>query len=398
MDITIDPGPLAGTVSAIPSKSQAHRLLICAAFADRETRLLCPETNRDIEATAGCLCALGAEIRRTPEGYTVSPIQAAPQKTVLDCGESGSTLRFLLPIAGALGVDATFLMAGRLPERPLSPLWEELERMGLSLSRPQKNAIRSIGRLESGAFTIDGGVSSQFITGLLFAAALLSGPSQISITGKLESRPYLEMTQKALCLFGVDTAGFSVRGGQRFQSPGEIAVEGDWSNAAFFLGAAALGNPVEVTGLDPASAQGDRAAADWLPRLEGYCTIDMGDIPDLAPLLAVVAGAKQGAQFTNIRRLRMKESDRAASIAAMLTALGAHAEAGQNELRIRPGVYRGCTVDAVNDHRIAMAAAMAATVAAGPVTILGAECVEKSYPSFWAEYRRLGGRYEQHLR
>ena len=169
MDITITPRKLRGSITAIPSKSQAHRLLICSAFADGPTKLICPDTNRDIEATADCLNALGAKITRTADGYLAEPITQVPETAVLNVCESGSTLRFMLPIAGALGVDATFRMAGRLPQRPLSPLWEEMERMGCSLSRPSENTIRCRGKLQPGDYSIDGSVSSQFITGLLFA-------------------------------------------------------------------------------------------------------------------------------------------------------------------------------------------------------------------------------------
>ena len=230
MDVTIQPRTLRGEIQIIPSKSQAHRLLICAAFADRDTTLICPETNRDIEATADCLQALGANVTRTESGYTVSPIKSIPGSATLNCCESGSTLRFLLPIAGALGVDATFLMEGRLPQRPLSPLWEEMERMGCILSRPAISTIRCQGKLKPGEYIIDGGVSSQFITGLLFATALMEGESHITITGNLESKPYVDMTRQALSLFGAP----------KFRSPGTITVEGDWSNGAFFLGANAL--------------------------------------------------------------------------------------------------------------------------------------------------------------
>ena len=169
MDITIYPRPLRGEVEIIPSKSQAHRYLICAAFADAPTQLVCPETNRDIEATADCLAALGARILRTDSGYTVFPVSDVPERAVLNCGESGSTLRFLLPVVGALGVDATFQLAGRLPQRPLSPLWEEMERMGCTLARPTPDTLRCIGKLIPGRYVIDGGVSSQYITGLLLA-------------------------------------------------------------------------------------------------------------------------------------------------------------------------------------------------------------------------------------
>jgi len=389
MDITIQPGRLCGPVTVIPSKSQAHRLLICAAFADNETTLLCPETNRDIEATVDCLNALGANIRRQETGYLVAPIRLIPEKAELNCCESGSTLRFMLPIVGALGVDATITMAGRLPQRPLSPLWEEMERMGCTLTRPTENTIRCQGKLREGKYTIDGSVSSQFITGLLFALALMGGKNTLQITGKVESKPYIEMTKKALQLFDAPN----------FRSPGTVTVEGDWSNGAFWLTANALGSQLAVMGLDANSPQGDRTVKDILPLMEGGCpTVSAADIPDLVPILSVSAAAKHGAVFTDIRRLRLKESDRVASVINLLTALGGKAEATDDTLTVFPTPFVGGVVDSVNDHRIAMSAAIAATVSSGPVTILGAESVNKSYPQFWAEYRRLGGNYEQYLR
>lgn len=398
MDIIIKPTKLKGMVAAIPSKSQAHRLLICAAFAEHETRLRCPDTNRDIEATADCLRALGAEITRDEGGYTVFPVQSIPQSAALPCHDSGSTLRFLLPVVGALGVDATFQMEGRLPQRPLSPLWEEMERMGCTLTRPTECTIRCQGKLNSGVYTISGGVSSQFITGLLLAFPLISGESQLEITGKLESAPYVTMTLKAMEQFGVMVQNFSVAGNQHFTSPGTVTVEGDWSNGAFFLAAKALGNNVTVTGLRADSPQGDRAAAGLLPGLEKKLIIDAADIPDLVPILAVTAACKQGAVFTNIGRLRLKESDRVESVKEMIIALGGTAESDAETLTVQGTGLHGGTVDARNDHRIAMAAAIAATACREDVIILGAQCVEKSYPRFFEEYRKLGGRYEQYLR
>lgn len=398
MDITITPGKLHGNIRAIPSKSQAHRLLICAAFADRRTVLHCPDTNRDIEATAACLRALGAGICRTETGYTVDPIVELQETAVLDCGESGSTLRFMLPIVGALGVDATFLMAGRLSNRPLSPLWAEMERMGCQLSRPTEDTLRCAGQLRCGSYVIDGGVSSQFITGLLFAMALLNGSSSLTITGKIESAPYIQMTRDALRTFGVECEDNTLRSNRPFRSPGELSVEGDWSNAAFFLAANALGSDLQITGLQADSSQGDRAVVSALTQLCGNCTIGAADIPDLVPILSVVAGANKGAVFSDIQRLRLKESDRVESVIAMLNALGVRAEATESTLTVYPGQFCGGTVDAVNDHRIAMSAAIAATIADGPVTITGAQCVAKSYPAFWDEYRRLGGYYEQYIR
>ena len=392
MDITITPGPLRGTVAAIPSKSQAHRMLICAAFSDRETTLLCPETNQDIEATAACLRALGADISRTKDGYAVHPVRALPKDAVLPCGESGSTLRFLLPVVGALGVDGTFSLEGRLPQRPLSPLWEEMERMGCHLSRPTGDTIRCQGKLLPGAYRLDGSVSSQFITGLLFALCLMDHPGTLEVTGKLESKPYIGLTEAAIAQFG------GKPGGGGFRSPGQAWVEGDWSGGAFWLAAKAMGSDLTVTNLDSASPQGDRAIVTLLPILEEANPVSVADIPDLVPVLAVYAAATKGAVFTDIRRLRLKESDRVASVLAMLEALGGHGEATENTLTIHPSRLTGGTVDAVNDHRIAMAAAIAATVCKSNVTILGAQCVEKSYPQFWAEYRRLGGEYEQYIR
>lgn len=398
MDIIIQPGKLSGSITAIPSKSQAHRLLICAAFSDRVTTLYCPDTNQDIEATADCLRALGAAIERTETGYLVSPVAEVPDGAVLNCGESGSTLRFMLPIVGALGVDGTFRMRGRLPSRPLSPLWEEMERMGCTLSRPTADTIHCSGQLQCGAYTIDGGVSSQFITGLLYAMALIPGTSQLTVTGKTESKPYILMTQQAMAAFGVATNDYCVKGSFPFHSPGNMIVEGDWSNGAFFLAAQALGSQLQINGLDLDSPQGDKAVVSALSALEQNAIISASDIPDLVPVLAVTAGAKEGAVFTNVARLRLKESDRVETVAAMLRNLGAEVTTTQNTLTVNPAQYHSCTIDASGDHRIAMAAAIAATAADGPITILGAECVAKSYPAFWREFERLGGHYEQYIR
>lgn len=388
MDIIIHPRLLRGDIQVIPSKSLAHRYLICAAFADNPTQLRCEDTNRDIEATADCLRALGSNIIRTESGYSVHPIERLPERAVLNCCESGSTLRFMLPIVGALGVDTTFLMEGRLPQRPLSPLWEEMERMGCRLSRTSESTIRCEGKLKPGNYTIDGGVSSQFITGLLFALSLIQGECDLEITGKVESLPYISMTHKAMQLFQAP----------HYRSPGTVTVEGDWSNGAFWVAAQVLGNDLSVHGLNPESIQGDRAAKNLIPALKDNVVIDARNIPDLVPILAVVAGVNQGAVFTNIQRLRIKESDRVVSTIAMIEALGGKATTVGDALVVWGTGYRGGTVDSYNDHRIAMAAAIAATVCTESVTILGAEAVNKSYPKFWDEYHRLGGNYEQYLR
>ena len=228
--------------------------------------------------------------------------------------------------------------------------------------------------------------------------ALMNGESKLTVTGKLESAPYVEITRKALSVFGVSSDNLRVNGCRSFSSPGTLTVEGDWSNGAFFIAAKAMGNPIAVKNLDATSPQGDRAIAELYELLKNRCSVSAGDIPDLVPILSVLAAVNQGAVFTNIRRLRLKESDRVTAVISMLSSLGIHAEATEDTLTVYPGHFTGGTVDSVNDHRIAMAAAIAATSASGPVTITDAHCVAKSYPTFWEEYRRLGGHYEQYIR
>ena len=398
MDLRIFPGKLTGQTAAIPSKSQAHRLLICAALADGPTQLYCAQSNRDLDATAACLNALGAEIRATETGFSVRPMEHIPAKATLPCGESGSTLRFLLPLAAALGVETTLQMEGRLPQRPLSPLWEELERKGCQLSRPTPDTILCRGQLQPGSFRLSGSISSQYFTGLMLALPLLSGSSRLLVQGELESKPYVDMTRQTLALFGVQADLGEIQGSQRYLSPGRVTVEGDWSNAAFFLTAQALGSPVSVTGLNPDSAQGDREIRNLLQSMETCSTISGAQIPDLIPILAVFAACRQGAVFTHIQRLRMKESDRVASTLAMITALGGHGWADADTMTISGTGLTGGQVDAHNDHRIAMASAIAATCCSQPVILLDAQCVQKSDPHFWEVYAQLGGQYEQYLR
>ena len=381
MDITITPRLLKGEILPPPSKSMAHRLLICAALSDHPTELICPDAGADVAATASCLSALGATIDATESGYRITPIRTPARQAMLHCGESGATLRFLLPLAGALGVEATFRMAGRLPQRPITPLWAEMERMGCTLSRPEPDTIFCRGALRPGHYRMDGSTSSQFITGLHFALSLLPG-STLEITGQVQSAPYLEMTRQAMALFSAP----------EYHSPGIVRVETDWSNAAFWLCANALGSEISVQALPEAFCQGDRAILQLLPLLEENCTISAADIPDLIPVLSVVAAAKKGATFTDIHRLRLKESDRVAGIVSMITALGGKAEAAENTLTVYGTGLSGGIVDSLHDHRIAMSAAIAATVCHENVTILHGECVQKSYPKFWEEYARLGNK------
>jgi len=417
MTVTLSPGPLGGSVRAVPSKSAAHRLLIAAALADRPTRVDFPQSSQDIEATLRCLTGLGAGISRDAHGVTVTPIpRSGPAgPCVLDCGESGSTLRFLVPVAGALGARAVFLLAGRLARRPMEPLAGELARHGCTLDLdPEAGTLTVSGQLTPGDYALPGNVSSQFFTGLLFALPLLEGESALRVEGELESASYIDLTLDALRKFGLtpsplDRPGWRVPP-QGFVSPGAVTVEGDWSNAAPWLCMGVLaGDGVTVTGLDNDSLQGDRAVCAVLARLGGEITqygtsvtarpgrreatvIDAKNIPDLVPVLAAAASVCPGTvRFTGAARLRLKESDRLETTARTLNALGGRVEETEDGLLVT-GVPRlaGGTVDAAGDHRIAMLAAVASVVCEGPVTITGAQAVGKSYPTFWGEVASLG--------
>ena len=391
MTKTIPRSHLSGSIPAIASKSAAHRLYICAALADTPTVITCDGTSKDIEATKACLAAM-------KQGQTTLP-----------CGESGSTLRFLLPVAAALGLEVEFQMEGRLPQRPLAPLDEQLQAHGVTLTRPQPDVLHVSGRLTHGDFILPGNVSSQYISGLLFALPLLEGESTLTVTGTVESAPYIAMTMDALRQFGIRPQvhhNVYTIAPAPYVSPGTAAVEGDWSNGAFWLSAGALSGPVTVTGLNPDSLQGDKAIVEYLARFgakteqtgstvtvfPGALTaidIDAASIPDLVPVLSVVAAAAKGTtRIFNAGRLRLKESDRIQTVISLLRSLGADAEETADGLLIHGGrSLSGGTVDSANDHRIAMAAAVAGTLC--PVTVTGAEAVQKSYPRFWEDYATL---------
>jgi 3-phosphoshikimate 1-carboxyvinyltransferase len=368
------------------------------------------------------LSALGANVERTPDGYDVTPLNrfgaGADAAASLPCGESGSTLRFLLPVVCALARTASFMPLGRLPERPLSPLYEELVRHGCTLSPQGSVPFVAGGRLAPGSYTLDAGVSSQFVSGLLFALPLLEGDSELRLTGQAESFSYVALTLAMLEAFGIvvkfDGTDFVIPGRQVYRSPEVVRVEGDWSNAAFWLSAGAIGaGSVSCIGLDPYSRQGDRAILDILARfgariepgsssvavsggkLRGI-EIDASDIPDLVPVLAVVASAADGVTIIkNAGRLRIKESDRLAAMASVLDSLGADISETADGLVINGGrPLSGGAVSSWGDHRIAMAAAVAALICDGPVVIQGAEAVSKSYPGFFDDLRSLGGSVE----
>ena len=412
MNRIVQPGPRTGCVTVPASKSQAHRLLICAALGSGETLLRCDGVSADIAATVRCLNAMGAEITETPDGLRVRPRTSPAPEVQLRCGESGSTLRFLIPVLGALGQAGTFRMEGRLPARPLSPLKELCCEMGMSI-RQEGAVLRCKGQLRPGEYRLPGDISSQFISGLLMALPLLPGDSRLRVTGRVDSADYIAMTEDALAKSGVrfekDGWEYAIPGGQRPALPSELTVERDWSAAAFFLVLGALSpGGVLVRDMDPDSRQGDRRALEILQSFgaeachmpEGIAVrkgalhgieLDAAQIPDLVPVLSVLAAAAEGkTRIYRAGRLRLKESDRLQTTAAMLRALGADIRETEDGLDIvGRKTLLGGSADAAGDHRIAMSAAVAAAAAEGPVTVLGAECVKKSYPRFWEDLEAL---------
>ncbi|MDR0433989.1 MAG: 3-phosphoshikimate 1-carboxyvinyltransferase [Gracilibacteraceae bacterium] len=430
-EVTILPGSLAGTVAAPPSKSIAHRALICAALAAGESRLAKVDGSDDILATAAGLRVLGAVIQPGPEAWTVrGPASPAnPARSLadangpaeVDCGESASTLRFLLPLFPACGRPAVFSGRGRLGQRPLAPYRDLMRAQGVSWRQEAAGGLRLhvAGRLQAGGFALPGDVSSQFISGLCFALPLLAGPSAIRLTTELESAPYLELTIAVLRDFGVSvqTAGpgeYAIPGGQSYKAR-DMRIEGDYSQAALFLVAGALGGRVAVAGLEPASRQGDRAILALLTRLgykaawrggattcvhgpvpAGPVEIDAAPCPDIIPALALAAALRPGltTNITRAGRLRLKESDRLRATVTELRALGADIEERGDGVLIRgsarlPG---GRPLDSHGDHRLAMMLTIAGAAAERPVTLTDPDCVCKSYPGFFADFAALGGR------
>lgn len=387
MNYLIQPSDLRGTVTPPPSKSQAHRAILAQALSPVPGRIDNLAPSQDIDATLRCADALKVRDGSLP---------------LLDCGESGSTLRFLIPAALALCHGARFTGHGRLMERPQKPYFDLFDEKGISYHL-QDGVLTVRGPLPSGIYHLPGNVSSQFVTGLLYALPLVEGDSEIRITSELESRDYVAMTLDMLAQFKIrvenhNFSHFFVPGGQRYCSR-DLHIEADWSQAAFWYAAKALGHSLEIDGMNPASAQGDRIIAAHSQRLSnpGECSIDVSGCPDLVPPLAAIAGLRQGTtHLTNAARLRLKESDRLAAVRDELSKLGVPVEESPDSLTIH-GVrrLRGAKLDSHNDHRIAMMAAILAASADGPVLLCGAESVAKSYPSFWDDYKALGGKFEE---
>ena len=415
MEMRCTPAILSGKIKAISSKSHAHRVLICSALASEPTKIICNVLSKDITATVECLKMLGAEIKIEENTLFVNP-QKFSEKAEIDCGESGSTLRFLLPVVSALGIDTTINAHGRLPERPLSPLKEELEKKGVVFETDNKYPLHITGNLQSGEYELAGNVSSQFVSGLLFALPLLDGDSKISLIPPVESKSYIDMTVATLRDFGIlieETENtYIIKGNQKYISPKEITIEGDWSNSAFFLCAGALSKDgVTVSGLNINSTQGDKKILDILKRMGASVEVNDeitvkksklmgtmvngGDIPDLVPIVSVMGAMcdKGVTHIVNASRLRLKESDRIATTEALLTKAGAAVSETDDGLVIwGENDLIGGRVEGANDHRIVMSAAILSCLCALPVDIVGAEAVNKSYPHFFEDFNSLGGK------
>ncbi len=410
MNIEIIPHALGGSIDAVASKSHGHRLLIAAALSQKTTKTIINTTSEDLEATRSCLAQLKSS---TP---------------VLNCRESGSTLRFLLPVAMALKGEAIFMGSGRLPNRPISPLKEEMEAHGCSFSNQhrKRDGTQEIchvkGNLKGGIFTLPGNVSSQYITGLLFALPLLKENSQIRITSPLESKGYVDLTLDVLRMCHVDVCAeekeglltYNVQGRQQYLPPAEMTAEGDWSNIAFWVAAGVLSGESGVIcrGLNLRSIQGDRKIINLARRMGGSVSeqptglsamkaplkgipVDVSAIPDLVPILAVMAaGAKGTTRIHNAARLRLKESDRLSAMHDCLSRLGADVTEEPDGLTIVGGSrLTGGAVSGYNDHRIVMAMAIASVLCDAPLIIEGTEAVNKSYPGFFEDFERMGGEY-----
>ena len=375
-NVTFQPFTPSGTIQAPPSKSDVHRAVICAALSGGVCTISPVALSEDIRATIGCAQALGASVRLDGDVLTVDGSRMFENRSaVLDCRESGSTLRFFIPVAAAGGIDAVFTGSGRLPERPIGIYTDALPEKGVTCTTEGGLPLRISGRLQSGVYHIPGDVSSQFITGLLFALPLLSGDSDILLTSPVQSAGYINMTIRTMSKFGIEIdmtdKGWHIRGKQHY-IPTDYTTDGDWSQAAFFLTAAAVGGEVTVNGCNIDSSQGDRRIAALLREFGAEAEQDGGTITvRRAPLHAITIDA---------------------STAALLNALGGKAEELPDGLLITGvGRLQGGFADGCNDHRIVMAAATCAANCGSTITCSDAWSINKSYPDFYEAYRRIQG-------
>ena len=399
MDIKIFPSPLSGEIRAISSKSDVHRALFAAALAKGETKVSFTTLSEDIKATVNVLTSLGAKIDISEKnGYTarVCGIEKPIENALLDANECGTTARLILPVAAALCENFTLTGKNGLLKRPFSDLCRCIGENGCKCSS-ETLPISTNGRLLSGVYSIRGDVSSQYISGLLFALPLLDGDSEIRLTAPLVSAGYIDMTLGTLKRFGIEIKktenGFFVKGSQKYKAVDNYIAEGDWSNSLFWLAANTIGGNISVTGLDTASHQRDKDAIKFFTR--SAVSFNGENMPDALPIIATVLSLAKGESvIIGGARLKIKESDRIKTTAAMLSALGADVTETNDGFIIK-GVcgFGGGEIDAAGDHRIAMCASIAASVASAPVIIRGAECVNKSYPTFFDDFEKLGGKY-----
>ena len=411
MDIKIIPSALCGSVKIPPSNSAAHRALICAALSEKESRITPYCSSKDIRATVSCLKALGMNIKEEETGYTVSKGEVKRGER-LNFYESGSTARFLLPIAAALGADITADGEGRLPMRPMDTLTSLFREHGVDVSADNL-PITLKGKMKGGEFSLAGNISSQFISGLLLAAPLMDEEVIVIPITALESVGYIDMTISAMKKYGVNVeealVGWRVPKQSRYIGAHTV-IEGDWSQAAFFMAAAAIGGDVKIEGLDFTSLQGDMAALDVFAAFGANISIEdnvlhikrgtlkgievsVRNIPDMVPAIAVTAAFAEGkTKICSAERLRIKESDRIKTTLDMLNAMGVKTEETPDGMVIYGGKPKGAVIDGANDHRIVMAAAVAAAYAEGESIITGADAINKSYPEFFSDFKKIGGK------
>lgn len=427
MKMNVSAERLNGNITAVSSKSDAHRAVICAALSDGITEVRLEEYSDDIKATVECLCAMGGKAEQTENGFVFTKKCSFDGDATLNCRESGSTLRFLLPVAAALGGHKKFYGTGRLPSRPMLPLMEALEGHNIAFDN-KKLPFVSIGKLRGGEFTVPGNISSQFISGLMLAIPITENGGCITVTDGLQSVGYVNMTVRTLKKFGVhwieNGNKYSLSNTEKFVSPEIYRVEGDWSGAAFFLVAGAINGDVTVNGLCEESVQADRVILDILREFGAEISVngenvrvryanarpinvDVSDCPDLFPILSVLACRANGvSRLYNASRLRLKESDRVATTAAMLRSLGVEVNEYNDALEIHgTGSVRGGCVNGANDHRIVMSASIAALMCNhhpnsdsnenenGSILVTDAEAISKSYPSFFKDLEKCGGKY-----
>lgn len=391
MNIKIKPTMLSGTVRAVSSKSDGHRKIIASALSDKPTEILINNFSDDIDATLDCIKNLGGNFERTEKGVLIFPISKKPEYAELDFRESGSTARFLLPVAAALCPKCHFTGSGRLPQRPLFELTNQLRLHGTKTSGDFL-PLDTSGILQGGEYAIRGDISSQYLTGLLFTLPLLLGENKIVLTSELASAPYVDMTIDTLSLFGIDVAmsGNEYKvGGGGYISPERLSAEGDWSSAAFWVVADKICGKISLSGMNYKSHQGDMRILDILDETD----IDASQIPDLVPILAVLAASRRGKTVIyGAERLKLKESDRLLAMTECINNLGGNATKTDDGMIISgTGKLSGGRVDGFGDHRIVMSAAIASCICENDVEIMGAEAVKKSYPTFFEDFKRLGG-------